>query len=147
MMLVLVLSCEAIYFNPQSGAPMALPAVVLVAAVLSALTVQCLLFAVMPSWDPLGLSDNGRQLYVYAAQVLAVLVGVHLFLTQPQIFNLNIMRQYWLLVVMAVAFTGAALAEWERALRPQGIDYAIVDTDRPLSLALRAYLRKRERLG
>jgi len=42
---------------------------------------------------------------------------------------------------------GAALAEWERALRPHGIDYAVVDTDRPLSLALRAYLRKRERLG
>lgn len=41
----------------------------------------------------------------------------------------------------------AALAEWERALRPQGIDYAVVDTDRPLSLALRAYLRKRQRLG
>jgi uncharacterized protein (DUF58 family) len=42
---------------------------------------------------------------------------------------------------------GTALAEWERALRPHGIDYAVVDTDRPLSLALRAYLRKRERLG
>lgn len=41
----------------------------------------------------------------------------------------------------------AALAEWERALRPHGIDYHVVDTDRPLSQALRAYLRKRERLG
>jgi uncharacterized protein (DUF58 family) len=41
----------------------------------------------------------------------------------------------------------AALAEWERGLKPQGIDYQIVDTDRPLSAALRAYLRKRERLG
>jgi uncharacterized protein (DUF58 family) len=41
----------------------------------------------------------------------------------------------------------AALAEWERALRHQGIDYHVVDTDRPLSTALRAYLRKRERLG
>jgi uncharacterized protein (DUF58 family) len=40
-----------------------------------------------------------------------------------------------------------ALAEWQRDLRPQGIDYEIVDTSRPLSLALRAYLRKRERLG
>ena len=40
-----------------------------------------------------------------------------------------------------------ALAEWERELRPQGIDYQVVDTDQPLSLALRAYLRKRERLG
>lgn len=41
----------------------------------------------------------------------------------------------------------AALAEWERALRPQGIEYQVVDTSQPLSLALRAYLRKRERLG
>jgi uncharacterized protein (DUF58 family) len=41
----------------------------------------------------------------------------------------------------------AALEEWERSLKPQGIDYQIVDTDRPLSAALRAYLRKRERLG
>lgn len=40
-----------------------------------------------------------------------------------------------------------ALAEWERSLRPHGIDYELVDTSRPLSLALRAYLRKRERLG
>lgn len=40
-----------------------------------------------------------------------------------------------------------ALDEWERSLRPHGIDYEVVDTGRPLSLALRAYLRKRERLG
>jgi len=41
----------------------------------------------------------------------------------------------------------AALVEWERTLKPQGIDYEVVDTDQPMSLALRAYLRKRERLG
>jgi len=40
-----------------------------------------------------------------------------------------------------------ALQEWQRDLRPHGIDYEVIDTDRPLSLALRAYLRKRERLG
>ena len=40
-----------------------------------------------------------------------------------------------------------ALVEWERALKPQGIDYEVVDTDQPMSLALRAYLQKRERLG
>lgn len=40
-----------------------------------------------------------------------------------------------------------ALEEWRRDLRPHGIDYEVVDTDGPLSLALRAYLRKRERLG
>lgn len=41
----------------------------------------------------------------------------------------------------------AALGEWERSLKPHGIEYQVVDTDQPLSLALRAYLRKRERLG
>jgi len=40
-----------------------------------------------------------------------------------------------------------ALAEWLRDLRPHGIDYEVVDTNHSLSLALRAYLRKRERLG
>ena len=40
-----------------------------------------------------------------------------------------------------------ALADWERDLRPHGIDYEVVDTDKSLSLALRAYLRKREKLG
>jgi uncharacterized protein (DUF58 family) len=41
----------------------------------------------------------------------------------------------------------SALLEWQRDLRPHGIDYVVVDSDRSLSLALRAYLRKRERLG
>lgn len=40
-----------------------------------------------------------------------------------------------------------AIREWERALRTQGVDYHLVDTSQPLTLALRAYLRKRERLG
>jgi uncharacterized protein (DUF58 family) len=40
-----------------------------------------------------------------------------------------------------------ALDEWRRDLRPHGIDYEVVDTDAAMSLALRAYLRKRERLG
>jgi uncharacterized protein (DUF58 family) len=40
-----------------------------------------------------------------------------------------------------------AISEWERALRPHGIDYHVVDTSEPLARALRAYLHKRERLG
>ncbi|HSG47429.1 MAG TPA: DUF58 domain-containing protein [Longimicrobiales bacterium] len=40
-----------------------------------------------------------------------------------------------------------AMKEWERSLKTQGVDYHVVDTDQPLTLALRAYLRKRERLG
>lgn len=41
----------------------------------------------------------------------------------------------------------SALEEWRRELRPHGIDYEVVDTSQPLAAALRAYLRKRERLG
>ena len=41
----------------------------------------------------------------------------------------------------------SALLEWQRGLVPHGIDYLVTPTDRPLSLALRGYLRKRERLG
>ena len=40
-----------------------------------------------------------------------------------------------------------ALDEWRRELLPQGIDYEVVDTDHSLSRALKAYLRKRARLG
>ncbi len=40
-----------------------------------------------------------------------------------------------------------AIDEWRRDLRPHGIDYEVVDTDTSLSRALKAYLRKRERLG
>ena len=39
------------------------------------------------------------------------------------------------------------LQEWRRDLLPHGSGYEVTDTDRPLSLALRTYLRKRERLG
>jgi uncharacterized protein (DUF58 family) len=40
-----------------------------------------------------------------------------------------------------------ALREWHDTLVPQAIDYVIVQTDQPMALALRAYLRKREHLG
>lgn len=42
---------------------------------------------------------------------------------------------------------GRALVEWRDALAPQGIDHTVVQTDQPMAHALRAYLRKRERLG
>lgn len=41
----------------------------------------------------------------------------------------------------------AALEEWRKALQPLGIEYVLVDTSAPLVSVLRAFLRKRERLG
>ncbi|HEX6941046.1 MAG TPA: DUF58 domain-containing protein [Longimicrobiales bacterium] len=40
-----------------------------------------------------------------------------------------------------------ALEEWRQALVPIGIEYTILETDRPMVHALRTYLRKREKLG
>jgi uncharacterized protein (DUF58 family) len=40
-----------------------------------------------------------------------------------------------------------AVDEWRTTLAPEGMDYAVVETDRPMVHALRRYLRKRERLG
>lgn len=40
-----------------------------------------------------------------------------------------------------------ALGEWRQFFASQLIDYLVVETDRPMAHALRAYLHKRERLG
>ena len=40
-----------------------------------------------------------------------------------------------------------ALDEWQRTLRPAGVDHLLIDTSAPLASTLRAFLRKRERLG
>ena len=40
-----------------------------------------------------------------------------------------------------------AIREWRDFLVPHAIDYVVVDTDQPMALGLRAYLRKREHLG
>jgi uncharacterized protein (DUF58 family) len=40
-----------------------------------------------------------------------------------------------------------AVAEWREALAAPGMDYSVVETDQPMAHALRAYLRKRQRLG
>jgi hypothetical protein len=48
---------------------------------------------------------------VYAAEALAGLVGLHLWLTMPWLFRLGIMERYWMLIVLGVAFSGAALSE------------------------------------
>ena len=61
--------------------------------------------------DPLKLSDRQRTACVYAAEVVLVLFGLHVWLTEPQLFS-GIIAHYWMLVVLAIAFGGAGLAEF-----------------------------------
>lgn len=109
----LVLVQEAYLFHPDDGAPMTSLAIAVVVAALLALATVCIAFAVRADWDPLGLSDQRRQAYVYAAELLAGLIGLHICLTMPWLFH-GYIRQFWMLIVMAVAFVGAGLSEWFR---------------------------------
>lgn len=45
------------------------------------------------------------------------------------------------------AAVDGAIREWHDTLVPAGVDYNVLQTDEPLAMPLRLYLRKRERLG
>jgi hypothetical protein len=94
--------------------PMAGEAIVIVACAIVALIVAGLCFAVLPGRDPLGLSERGRTAYVYAAEVLLVLLFVHFKLTMPGLFRRGFFIQYWPFILMAIAFLGVGLSEYFR---------------------------------
>jgi hypothetical protein len=84
-----------------------------VGAVLVAILVQIILslrLALRPDRDPLGPTPAGRTGYVYLAEVLLVLVFVHVRLNVPQVFTGQAVR-YWTFIVMLLAFVGTGLAE------------------------------------
>jgi hypothetical protein len=98
---------------------MAVWAIAAVAAALVGLITAGICFAVVPRKDPLGLSEQKRVLYVYGGEVLLLLMGVHLRLTVPEIFQLGIVVRYWNFLIMALAFLGVGLSEFfsRRGLR------------------------------
>jgi hypothetical protein len=49
---------------------------------------------------------------VYACEAVVVLLSVHLRLTMPELFGLEIVERYWLLLIMLVAFCGAGLSHF-----------------------------------
>jgi hypothetical protein len=84
--------------------------IAVVAAAMIGLVVGCLICALIPRWDPLRLSDRGRTVYVYAAEALLALAVLHLRITVPGLFKLDLIHKYWMLIVMAIAFLGAGLS-------------------------------------
>ena len=105
VMLAIILAQEGLLFlaDPARGAPMATWAIVIVAVALVLLVAACLSFALAGKLDPLGLTDRGRTVYVYAAGVLAALAGLHLWFTVPELFRLGILEKWWMVIVMAPA--------------------------------------------
>jgi hypothetical protein len=93
---------------------MAPAAIAIVACAIVALIVAGLCFAVLPGRDPIGFSERGRKAYVYAAEVLLILLFVHFKITLPGLFKHGLFTEYWPLVLMFIAFLGAGLSEYFR---------------------------------
>ena len=119
MMLLIVVFHEVVLFASSMSIELALWEVAVVAAGLLALAAAGIAFAVNGAWDPLGRDDRApcthgrRQVYVYAAEIILAVLGLHLRIVRPEWFG-EFLRQYWMFIVMAVAFTGAGLGEWFR---------------------------------
>ena len=110
VVLALVLLHEfTLYDRELRTTPMAAPAVVLVAVAFAVLIAGALMFALSPSRDPLKLSDRARTAYVYAAEVLIVLLLCHLRLNIPDFLAVG--RGMWPFIVVAIAFAGVGLSE------------------------------------
>jgi hypothetical protein len=82
-----------------------------IAVVLVGLIAALISLAVLPGRDPLVLSEEGRQGYVYAAEAVGALLFAHLFVCRPEWFG-GIFRQYWPFIVMGIAFAGVGAAEF-----------------------------------
>jgi hypothetical protein len=85
-------------------------AIAAVALAFLGLALSALSAAVLPGRDPLGLSERGRMVYVYAAEVLFALLCLHIRLTMPWLFRGFFLR-WWPLIVMGLAFLGAGFSE------------------------------------
>jgi hypothetical protein len=113
--LLVVLALEAAYFQPGVGAPVNEFQIGAVSLVLLLLVAGLISLALLPDRGPLKLSEEGRMLYVYAAQVVAALLFAHIYLARPTLFS-NFLRPYWPYIVMAIAFAGVGAGEWFRRM-------------------------------
>lgn len=108
--LLSVLALEVATFEPGVGAPVDAIQIVAVSVVLVALLAALLSLAVLPGRDPFALSERGRMMYVYAAQVVAGLLFAHVYLAKPMLFH-GLLRPYWPYIVVAIAFAGVGVGE------------------------------------
>lgn len=116
-MLGAVLIQEWRFYQPMIGTPLVNAQIVAVGVIIAAMLATCITFAIRSDLDPLKLSENGRQAYVYIAELLLVLFCIHLRLTKPEWFTLGLFERYWMLIVMAIAFVGTGLSVFFHRLK------------------------------
>jgi hypothetical protein len=112
LFLFLILAQEGLLYDKlKNCTEMSGLAIAAVTAALMGMMAAGIYFAVLPGRDPLGMSENGRKLYVYAVEVLFLLLFIHVRLTIPVLFQ-GQLGKYWTLIVMAIAFIGVGLSEF-----------------------------------
>jgi hypothetical protein len=116
MSVVGVLTVEVGFFVTRGEVPISRSAMIAVAIALIASAVACLVAAVVPGRDPLGLSQRQRMGYVYAAEALLAVLFAHLRVCVPELFA-GLAQKYWTLIVMGLAFLGVGLSEFFRRRR------------------------------
>jgi hypothetical protein len=110
VLILRVLVVEVRQFLNTGSVPLVTPAIVAIGAALLGLASAALVAALVPGRDPLGLSERGRTVYVYAAEALGALLFVHIRVTMPWLFQGWFLR-FWPLVVMGIAFVGVGFGE------------------------------------
>ena len=111
ILLVLLLQEFRLYDAATRHTPMLLPEVLVLVAALVTLMVSGIRFAVVPGRDPFGLSERGRTIYVYAVELLLVLLFLHIRLNVPELFR-GWAGKYWTVIIMLIAFIGVGLSEF-----------------------------------
>jgi hypothetical protein len=128
----LTLALEVQLFTAGQQATIDGVQVAAIAVVLVGLIAGLISLAVLPGRDPLVLSEQGRQGYVYAAEVTAGLLFAHLYICRPEWFGL--LRPYWPFVVMAIAFAGVGAAEFFERRRIRVLAEPLANTGAMLPL-------------
>jgi hypothetical protein len=104
------LGTEVFYQMTAGSVPIHPFSIATIGVTLAAAVIICVLFALSPAHDPLGLSERGRMRYVYVAEVMLALLFVHVRLTMPWLFT-GFIERYWPLVVMVIAYFGVVTSE------------------------------------
>jgi hypothetical protein len=73
--------------------------------------VLCLGAAVLPGRDPFGLSEKYREVYVYGAQVILLMLVIHLRVTMPYLFG-GWFQSIWPMLAVLLGFAGVGVGEW-----------------------------------
>jgi hypothetical protein len=145
ILVLAVLGIEVRGYAHDGSVPIATPALIAIIIALAGLMIAALVAALVPGRDPLGLSERGRTLYVYLAEVLGALLFVHIRVTMPWLFTGWFMR-FWPLVVMAIAFVGVGFGELFRRRKQNVISEPLENTGAilPLLPALGFWVRSSE---